>query len=488
MKLNKLTKILSVGLLLHLPMVAEAATPSRLVSTQVSIVDANGYPVENGEYSWKTVDGLAKSSKKILGTGLGVVELNSIPSKEVELNMDFGKSVGGYCLSGTAKFTPVSGKSKFVLPPFDEPIEREIVVELPGGHPVPNAFVDSRDLAFAKRIESENFSGGISGTRRVPPASWAKHGWSMREFQCLSYGGYAPTYYPSFNQWYDGKRQDAVTTKGLTNANGIATLKGWPISDSIKAQAIFDDGVLYQKTEMVETNPDGPTTLTLDYFPILKTSSDDIEAYMNELVSLPISVDDSFEAEAMSFSRFISEPRASRASLVGKPSAAFAGIQVEVVSPPSSKAAKCTKKQTLKAKTTSKGKALLKVCVTTSGNYEIKGKGAIGIGKVSIHVKGAAPMAPTALSSKPGVKKATVAWGLPTYAGGAPILRYVVTATASGQKTRKIEVKANTTAFKSRKLDLTGLAAPKNWQISVLAVTKNGESEKASVFVNVPNK
>jgi hypothetical protein len=488
MKLNKLTKILSVGLLLHLPMVAEAATPSRLVTTQVSIVDANGYPVENGEYSWKTVDGLAKSSKKILGTGLGVVELNSIPTKEVELSMDFGKSAEGFCVSGKATFTPKSGNFKFVLPAFDQPTEMEVVVELPGGHPVPNAYVDSRDLAFAKRIESENFSGGVSGTRRVPPASWAKHGWSMREFQCLSYTyPNMSTYYPSFNQWYDGKRQDGVTMKGLTNSVGIAILKGWPISDSIRAQAIFDDGVLYQKTEMVETNPDGPTTLTLDYFPILKTSSDDIEAYMNELVSLPISVDDSFEAEAMSFSRFISEPRASRASLVAKPSAAFAGIQVEVVAPPSSKGAKCSKKQTLKAKTTSKGKALLKVCVTTSGNYEIKGKGAIGIGKVSIQVKGAPPMAPTALSSKPGVKKATVAWGLPTYAGGAPILKYVITATASGQKTKKIEVKANTTAFKLRKLDITGLTAPKNWQISVVSVTKNGESEKASVFVNVPN-
>jgi hypothetical protein len=49
-------------------------------------------------------------------------------------------------------------------------------------------------------------------------------------------------------------------------------------------------------------------------------------------------------------------------------------------------------------------------------------------------------------------------------------------------------VKANTTAFKSRKLDLTGLAAPKNWQVSVVAVTKYGEGEKASVFVNVTNK
>jgi hypothetical protein len=486
MKLNKVTKILCVGLLLHFPMVAEAASPSRLVSTQVSIVDANGYPVQNGEYSWKTIDGLAKSSKKILGTGLGIVELNSVPDKAIELQMNYVKSAGGFCYSGKATFTPVSGKYKFVLPAFELPTERQVVVQLPGGHPVPNALVDSRNLDPALGLESENFVGGISGTMRPKPASWAVHGWRILEFDCyynpFSSGSAA------FNQWYDGKRQDGVTLKGYTNANGIATLRGWPISDTIKAQAIFDDGVLYQKTEMVETDPDGPTTLTLDYFPILKTSSDDIEAYMYELISLPISVDDSYEAEPMSFSRFISEPRASRASLTGKPSAAFAGVQVEVVSPPSSNGAKCTKKQTLKAKTTSAGRALLKICVTTSGDYQIKAKGAVGIGKVTIHVKGAPPLAPSGLSTKAGVKRATIAWGLPTYAGGAPILKYVVTATSPGQKTKKVDVRSGSSAFKSRKIYLTGLAAPKSWQISVVAVTKHGEGEKSTVFVKVPNK
>ncbi len=486
MKLNKVTKILSVGLVLNMPMMAEAASPSRLVSTQVSIVDANGYPVQNGEFSWKTIDGLAKSSKKILGTGLGVVELNSIPTKAIELQMNYVKSAGGFCYSGKATFSPVSGNYKLVLPAFELPTERQVLVQLPGGQPVPNALVDSRNLDPALGLESDNFVGGISGTMRPKPASWAVHGWRILEFDCQ----YNPFISGSaaFNQWYDGKRQDGVTLKGYTDANGIATLRGWPISDSIKTQAIFDDGVLYQKTEMVETNPDGPTTLTLDYFPILKTSTDDIDAYMNELISLPISVDDSYEAEPMTFSRFISEPRASRSSLTGNPSAAFAGIQVEVVSPPSSKASKCTKKQTLKAKTTSKGRALLKVCVTTSGNYQIKGKGAVGIGKVTIHVKGAPPMPPTALSTRAGAKRATVAWGLPAYSGGAPILKYVVTATAPGQKTKKVEVRSSSSAFKSRKIYLTGLAAPKSWQVSVVAVTKYGESEKASVFVNVPSK
>jgi hypothetical protein len=97
-------------------------------------------------------------------------------------------------------------------------------------------------------------------------------------------------------------------------------------------------------------------------------------------------------------------------------------------------------------------------------------------------------MAPTALSARPGVGRVTVAWGLPIYSGGTPILKYVVTATASGQKAKKVELKANAATFKSRKLDLTGLTAPRNWQVSVVAVTKYGEGEKASVFVNVPNK
>ena len=478
-------RVFCVGLLLSSPLAAEAVTPSRLVSTQLSIVDANGYPVENGEFTWKTVDGLAKSSKKILGTGLGVVELNSIPTKEVELSMNFVKSAEGFCYTGKATFTPVSGKAKFVLPAFDQPVERQVIVELPGGHPVPNALVDSRNLDAAQALESDNFSGGISGTMRPKPASWAIHGWRILEFDCL----YNPVHSgsSSLNQWYDGKRQDGVTLKGYTNSSGIATLKGWPIGDEVKAQAIFDDGVLSQRTDFVDTDPDAPIRITLDYFPILKTSSDDIDAYMNELVSIPVYVEDSYEAESMSLRGF-SDLHFSRASFGAQLSSAFAGVQVEVVAPASSKNGKCVKKQTLKAKTTSAGKALLKVCVTVSGDYQIKGRGAVGIGKITVHVKGAPPLAPTALSAKPGVKRVTVAWGTPTYSGGAQILKYVLVATSSGQKAKKIEVKANSAAFKARKIELTSLAAPKNWQISIVAVTKHGEGEKATVTFKVPNK
>jgi hypothetical protein len=505
MKTSRFFKILFVVLLLHAPVAAQGVTPARLVTAEVSIVDAKGFPIENGEYTWKSVDGLSKSSKKILGTALGVVALNSIPTKEVELTINHGKAADGLCLAGKLRFTPQSGKTKLVLPNFEKPVDRIIRVELPGGQPVPNAIVNSQNLLGAymseANITGDAFRGNISGSMKVAPG--------QPSFRCQDFNtGNSAEWHGAWNQWFDGKRQDAVTLKGVTNANGQVVLKGWPrlpymrgecdfrgncVNDPrppfpIEVQAIFDDGVLYQKTAWAETNQNGVTKLKLDYFPILKTSSDNIDAYMNELVSLPVSVVDSADLEPMSFSRFISEPRASRSSFVGKPSAAFAGVQVEVVAPAGSKAAKCTKKQTLKTKTSSSGKALLKVCVTTSGNYQIKGKGAVSMGKVSIHVKGAAPMAPTALSTRAAAKRATVAWGLPTYSGGTPILKYVVTATSSGQKAKKIEVKANTAAFKSRKLYLTGLAAPKNWQVSVVAVTKYGEGEKASVFVNVPNK
>ena len=476
MKFNKATKILSVGLLLHLPMVAEAATPSKLVSTEITVVDSNGFPVENGQYTWKTLDGLARSARDTEGTALGVVQLNSIPTKEVDLQLWYGKlSAEGYCVNFNTTITPVAGKMKIVLPTFDEPIVRKVAVELPSGHPVPNAVVESRNLSGGIILDSGTMKVKITGTS----GQYIDHGPNLH---CLK------GFYLGQSSRFLGLRKDGVTLRGVSNADGIVTMKGWSTTDPSEVQATFSDGVLYQKTNWVGTEQDGLTKLALDYFPVLQTSSDDIDAYMNELVSLPVSVVDSADLEPMSFSRFISEPRASRASFVGQPSAAFAGVQVEVVSPPGSKASKCTKKQTLKTKTSSSGKALLKFCVSTSGNYQIKGKGAVSLGKVSIHVKGAPPMAPTALSTKPGVKKATVAWGLPTYSGGTPILRYVVTATSSGQKAKKIEVKANTTAFKSRKLDLTGLAAPKNWQVSVVAVTKHGEGEKASVFVNVPSK
>jgi hypothetical protein len=461
---------------------------------QVSIVDANGYPIEYGEYSWKSVDGRAKSSKKILGTGLGVVELKSIPAKEVELTLISGITAEGLCMFAKTKIVPVEGNIQISLPEFELPVKRKVVVTLPGGQPVPNATVNSSGLSGRIMIRNETFKVTVAGTSGID--SGKPSGYRCWDFMAYLYSSDSRHgsrwWNPRWNNMLDGSRKDEMKLKGLTDASGTLTLKGWPISDSVKAQGIFDDGVLKQETDLVETNPDGPTTFTLDYFPILKTSSDDIDAYMNELVSLPISVVDSYEAEPMTFSRFISEPRASRTSFVGKPSAAFKGLQVEVIPPPSANGAKCTKEQTkretLKATTKSNGKAVLKVCVTTSGNYQIKGKGAVSIGKVSIHVNGAPPMAPTALSTRPGVKKTTVAWGLPTYSGGTPILKYVVTATSAGQKTKTIEVKKKTAAFNSRMLTISSLAAPKNWSISVVAVTKNGQSEKATVFVNVPNK
>ena len=482
MKLSKIAKILSVGLVFHLPTIAHAATPQKLVTTQVSIVDSDGFPLENGEFTWKTVDGLASSSRVILGTALGVVQLTSVPSQEIDLQISRAITSQGFCVFGTARITPQARPSDISLPVFDPPVSRKVVVQLPGGHPVPNARVGSEGLHPVSRLENSTFKGSISGT--VPhPSNKALATCGTAEF----FQDGRPMSHYGNRALYDGTRKDGIRLGGLSDSNGVVTLLGWQASNPIRVSAVFNDGVLSQKTSLVEAASDSATTIALNYFPILQTSSEDINAYMNELVSLPVSVVDSADLEPMAFSRFISEPRASRAAFVGKPSAAFAGVEVEVLSPASSKA-KCTKKQTLKAKTTSSGKALLKVCVTTSGKYQIKGKGAISLGNVSIHVKGAPPMAPTALSSKPGVKKATVAWGLPTYSGGTPILKYVVTATASGQKTKKVDVKVNTTAFKSRKLDLTGLAAPKNWQISVVAVTKYGESEKSTVFSNVPSK
>jgi hypothetical protein len=468
---------------MSLPIQAFAVSPSKLVSTQITIVDSKGFPLEYGEYTWKTVDGLAKSSKPIPGTALGVVQLNSVPSQEVDLLISRAMTTQGFCVFGIARITPQVGSLKISLPEYEAPVSRKVKVELPGGYPVPNTRVRSDGLWPIAKMEDSNFKGSISGT--IPhPNNKAQLTCGTADF----YEDGRPMSHNGSRSQYDGARKDGITLAGLSDSNGLVTLRGWNVGEPIKASALFDDGVLNQETTYIETASDSTTKITLNYFPILQTSSDDIDAYMNELVSLPVSVVDSAELEPMSLSRLISEPRASRASLVGKPSAAFAGVQVEVVSPANSKASKCTKKQTLKAKTTSSGKALLKVCVTTSGNYQIKGKGAVSLGKVSIHVKGAAPMAPTALSTRPGVKRATVAWGLPAYSGGAPILKYVVTATSSGQKAKKVEVKANTTAFKSRKIYLTGLAAPKSWQVSVVAVTKYGESEKASVFVNVPNK
>gem|GEM_PF-1777747 len=489
--MKKIIGILLSAAFLLVPFSAVGSTPARLVTTEIKFFDGFGRDFESGNLTWESVDGLSRSSIQITPEVSEIGELTAtltVPAKDLYLHLSNFITADGYCVQGQGTFFPSQGERNFVLPAYEDPVEHKVKVKLPGGHPVPNAIVSARMWLPYNEFQDENFTGFVSGT--LAPNS------SKSSLRCSDvYEIHNGTWTNSFpTSWmpFDGKRDDGVKIRDVTNKDGIATLKGWDMSwdpnDPAVVEATYDDGVIYQRTGFTRIDNSKSTVLKLDYLPVVVYSSGDIDAYLNDLVELPISVIDPPEIEPAFAKPNSLSPKRAQFQGIGKAASVFPGIQVEVTAPAFGSSKACPKKQLLKAKTNSKGQAKLKVCARVSGIYTVKAKGAVGISSVLIRVKGAPPMAPNSLSASTGVKRATVAWGLPTYAGGAPILKYVVTATAPGQKTKKVEVKSGSSAFKSKKIYLTGLAAPKRWQISVVAVTKHGEGEKSNISVKVPIK
>jgi|LauGreSBDMM110SN_4_FD.fasta_scaffold24063_2 hypothetical protein len=483
--MKKLLGVLVSSALVLAPFAAFGSSPVRLVTTEISFFDGFGRDLESGKLSWWSVDGLSKSSSEITAEKLETGELVAtlrVPAKEIYLDFSDFVTGDGFCVMGQSKLVPKQGDSEFILPAYEDPVEQKVTVKLPGGYPVANAIVDTRVLMPHAYLEDENFRGYVSGTL-APLTKGAA-------FSCPDWNTTDIGWVEGSKSWrsFDGMREDGIKLRGITDRNGISILKGWNPYDYSGVQATFDDGVINQRTGYISFDDDRSTVLRLDYLPVVVYSSGDIDAYLNDLVELPISVIDSPQIEPALSKNFFEH--AKRAGLQGASKAAnvFAGVQVEVTSPSKVGNKICSKKQILKAKTNSEGLAKLKICASVSGTYSIKGKGAVGVTSFFLRVKGSPATNPTTLIATPNAKRATVSWGAPKYAGGAPIVKYVVTATSPGQKTKKVDVRSGSSAFKSRKIYLTDLAAPKSWQISVVAVTKHGEGEKSTVFVKVPNK
>jgi fibronectin type 3 domain-containing protein len=71
-----------------------------------------------------------------------------------------------------------------------------------------------------------------------------------------------------------------------------------------------------------------------------------------------------------------------------------------------------------------------------------------------------------------------LAWTAPKYTGGTKITGYKITAKASGAPTITKTVTSNS-------LKLTGLKNGKRYTVSVIAITKNGNSDQVKISVPV---
>ncbi len=254
-------------------------------------------------------------------------------------------------------------------------------------------------------------------------------------------------------------RASAPKEGGTTDAKGEFVAVGYS-NGNPTATISYNDGVLIQNKTVTLTSE--ITEVTLDEMPWLELASSSTTAVENALVPIAIKVG------------AVAPLAAYRA--LGMDPYAMSGISVSVV-PPKGSVQKCAKK-VLSAKTNVSGRATLKVCATKSGVYTIKGRGAAATGAFTLKVKGAAPMPVTSLSGiTPAAATAKIAWNAPTYTGGAPVKNYTVTIVGGGKIFKKVVT--------TRTVTFTGLKRATVYTATVVAMTKNGTSDKATTSVSV---
>lgn len=397
-----------------------------------TVTDYDSVPIALGMYRWESNNGRFRSGTPRLGTTLGKVDfVNAVPGAS-HFFIDSARMVQGQLISGSWSLNLSAGNTALKLPAIPELVERKVRVVMPDGTPVPFAMVQVSGLSQQIAVSDESFSGTVTSTA-------------------------------------------ATRQQVFTDANGEATLRGYVVG-RITAKAIYSDETLYQETtfQPLRGGEGLVTELELEYMPVFTVSQEDIEAALNTVVTITLNVDGTYSGAS-------TDGESGAQSVTAQ---SLGGIKVNIEAPRGSVQSAC-KGTKLSATTDESGRAQLKFCANGSGEYTIKSVGAVSSGAISVRVKNAAPMAPTALGAQSTVAgQALVAWGSPEYNGGSAITSYTVTA-KSGSLTKTVKVSTGTTAFRNRTVTLSGLASNKVWTISVTATNAKGTSLASSTEVIV---
>ncbi|MFM2384365.1 MAG: hypothetical protein RL166_239 [Actinomycetota bacterium] len=204
---------------------------------------STGDAVRFGKYSWKTLDGSAKSSTSRDANALGFVSFGSVPAKEISITLSGGQLEDGATISGTFIAIASKGDLLLTLPDVPQYISKRVRVKLTSGEGVPNANVFSMNLENSQNLVGSSFEGSV-----FSPAG--------------------------------------IT--GKTDADGWVTLRGFA-TDDVYVQGSYDDGQLDQSTDFVAVG-DSDTELNLGYLPILRLSAESFDSTMNSIIEIPITV------------------------------------------------------------------------------------------------------------------------------------------------------------------------------------------------------
>lgn len=252
------------------------------------------------------------------------------------------------------------------------------------------------------------------------------------------------------------------SASGLTGADGSFTATGFATGDA-QVSVTYNDGVLRQTKKAAVTS--ATTVVQLSQMPWLDLVLDSKEADLNALVPVDVSLQSGGLAR---LARWNQPFEGSSPNL--------AGVKVSINPPVGANMSKC-KGTVMSTSTDAKGKATLMVCAVKSGVFTLAGKGAAATGAFTLKVKGAAPMPVTSAAGvSPQLGVAKLAWNPPAYTGGAPVLKYLVKLSGNGQS--KVY-----TATKPQ-ISIGNLANATTYTASIVAVTKNGNSDP--VVIQVP--
>jgi hypothetical protein len=396
-------------------------------SLPIQVFDHLGFPVSGGIYSWVSKDGKSRSSRASSATSLGSVTFNSVPGKPIELKIKDAITQDGIKISGTFNVSPINSTLRLSLPEYEKPKRFEALVAMPNLQPVAGAKVESKGLSASATVVSSDFKGTATLINALVVS---------------------------------------------TGSDGRGSIRGFPI-DKVEIRAVYDDGELDQSTDWSTPSVDEVSELQLEYMPVVQASKSEVLTSQNSLVSIDV-----FYAEPGASGAFATRSSMRATLLASKASAA--GSLIEVIPPPGSSQTKCKGKVTLKAKTTSKGKAKLVFCANSSGTYALRSKGAVSSDGVFVKVKNSRPTPPQSLTVLPKDNSVTVAWQDPRYSGGKPITNYKILATAQGQVPRVWSFNTKANAFKQRTAYLDGLDGKQTWAINIFASNAFGESDAVS--------
>jgi hypothetical protein len=421
------------------------AVTKGLRAQRVYIKTYSGAPISGGAVSWVANSGRTRSSVQYGLTSTGYIDFPALPAGSATVSLVNGELPDGTRVSGV--FNAFLGFEPTTLTTPNPPMSvRTLTVQLPNGVPVANAAVTVDSSYLSSSIDLQGFTFSIPDTS----------GLSVSE-----------DYYT--DDWIDpwDTYSGSLVTSGLTDNLGRFTVVGF--TNTVPPVSVeYNDGFITQTVTGQLSNYN--TIIELDYEPYVDVLQSAVLVDNGSTASIPIDVttgDPSVPA------RIFPLPFGASAILP----AIVGPTTISLLRPSGASVGRCG--ATGSTSLSPGGTGTIRICATKSGVYRIRtGAGIMTTGKVTLHVKNSAPMAPTKVKvATAKLGSAILTWDAPEY-GGNSVVKYVITVKRGSSVLKTITTTSRTLSFNS-------LPRTANLKFIVKAVNKFGISDAVQVSSKV---